>query len=140
MMQRIQLKTLTGRQFWHKKKKIRKTEKRKENLIFVFGIPMTVETKAFPSVHDSSQYCSQESCLRFIVDLPGKKSQVFDECFLPHIGKRNCIEKQNGRILLEDNKLKLSELNDNKKYTEVSFMIFRTGSCLIVGNCSENIH
>lgn len=49
------------------------------------------------------------------------------------------IEKQNGRILLEDNKLKLSELNDNKKYTEVSFMIFRTGSCLIVGNCSENI-
>ena len=46
-----------------------------------------------PSVHDSSQYCSQESCLRFIVDLPGKKSQVFDECFLPHIGKRNCIHK-----------------------------------------------
>jgi hypothetical protein len=27
----------------------------------------------------------------------------------------------------------------NKKYTEVSFMIFRTGSCLIVGNCSESI-
>lgn len=27
----------------------------------------------------------------------------------------------------------------NKKYTEVSFMIFRTGSCLIVGNCTEKI-
>ena len=33
----------------------------------------------------------------------------------------------------------MSELMDNKKYTEVSFMVFRTGSCLIVGNCSEQI-
>jgi hypothetical protein len=33
----------------------------------------------------------------------------------------------------------MSELNNNNKYTEVSFMIFRTGSCLIVGNCSESI-
>jgi len=33
----------------------------------------------------------------------------------------------------------MSELNNNIKYTEVSFMIFRTGSCLIVGNCSEEI-
>uniref|UniRef100_A0A6C0B8L8 Uncharacterized protein n=1 Tax=viral metagenome TaxID=1070528 RepID=A0A6C0B8L8_9ZZZZ len=46
---------------------------------------------------------------------------------------------QNGQILEEDRKLKMSELGDNKKYTEVSFMIFRTGSCLIVGNCSERI-
>ena len=30
-------------------------------------------------------------------------------------------------------------LVDNNKYTEVSFMIFRTGSCLIVGNCTEKI-
>jgi hypothetical protein len=35
--------------------------------------------------------------------------------------------------------MKMNELGDNKKYTEVSFMIFRTGSCLIVGNCSEKI-
>ena len=35
--------------------------------------------------------------------------------------------------------MKMSELNDSKKYTEISFMIFRTGSCLIVGNCSETI-
>jgi hypothetical protein len=33
----------------------------------------------------------------------------------------------------------MSELDDNRKYTEISFMIFRTGSCLIVGNCSERI-
>jgi hypothetical protein len=35
--------------------------------------------------------------------------------------------------------MKMNELIDNKKYREVSFMIFRTGSCLIVGNCSEKI-
>jgi hypothetical protein len=48
-------------------------------------------------------------------------------------------EKQNGRILQEERGMKMSELIDNKKYIEVSFMIFRTGSCLIVGNCSESI-
>lgn len=46
---------------------------------------------------------------------------------------------QNGVIHVEDRSMKMSELMDNKKYTEVSFMIFRTGSCLIVGNCSEKI-
>lgn len=48
-------------------------------------------------------------------------------------------ELQNGRILSHERNMKMSELDDNKKYTEVSFMIFRTGSCLIVGNCSERI-
>ena len=46
---------------------------------------------------------------------------------------------QNGMILSQDRGMKMSELIENKKYTEVSFMIFRTGSCLIVGNCSERI-
>ena len=49
------------------------------------------------------------------------------------------IEKQNGCVLKEDNILKMNELSESKKYTEVSFMLFRTGSCLIVGNCSEKI-
>lgn len=46
---------------------------------------------------------------------------------------------QNGQILVEDRGMKMSEICENKKYTEISFMIFRTGSCLIVGNCSEPI-
>lgn len=46
---------------------------------------------------------------------------------------------QNGKIIMNDRSMKMCELTDNKKYTEVSFMIFRTGSCLIVGNCSEKI-
>jgi hypothetical protein len=48
-------------------------------------------------------------------------------------------EEQNGQVLPEDRGQKMSELGDNKKYTEVSFMIFRTGSCLIVGNCTERV-
>ena len=47
--------------------------------------------------------------------------------------------KQNGKIMQEDRNMKMSELLENKKYTEVSFMIFRTGSGLIVGNCSDQI-
>ena len=46
---------------------------------------------------------------------------------------------QNGQVLEQDRKLKMSELIDYNKYSEISFMIFRTGSCLIVGNCSETI-
>jgi hypothetical protein len=49
------------------------------------------------------------------------------------------VENQNGQVVLEDRMQKMSELGDNLKYTEISFMIFRTGSCLIVGNCSERI-
>jgi len=46
---------------------------------------------------------------------------------------------QRGQVLTEDRGMKMSELGDNNKYTEVSFMIFRTGSCLIVGNCTERV-
>lgn len=46
---------------------------------------------------------------------------------------------QTGSVINGDPKMTMSELMDNKKYTEVSFMVFRTGSCLIVGNCSEQI-
>ena len=47
------------------------------------------------------------------------------------------ILKQNGLLKHQDRAMKMSELIASKKYTEISFMIFRTGSCLIVGNCNE---
>ena len=46
---------------------------------------------------------------------------------------------QNGRICKEDNGIKLSQLELCKKYTCVSFMIFSTGNCLVVGNCSKSV-
>lgn len=49
------------------------------------------------------------------------------------------FESQNGQIDAADRNMKMNELIDSKKYTEISFMIFRTGSCLIVGNCTEKI-
>ena len=46
---------------------------------------------------------------------------------------------QSGCVERDDQNMKRHELDDNTKYTEISFMIFRTGSCLIVGNCNENV-
>jgi hypothetical protein len=65
---------------------------------------------------------------------PGVKCKFY---FNNNIGFDEILQK--GKILPEDRALKLSELEMNKKYTEVSFMLFRTGSCLIVGNCSERV-
>jgi len=50
-------------------------------------------------------------------------------------------EKQTGRLCSEDQSATMTELNDltQDKYTKISFMIFRTGNCLIVGNCSKDI-
>jgi hypothetical protein len=63
---------------------------------------------------------------------PGVKSKYY---FNNEIGYD--IEKQSGQLHKKDRTMKMNELGDTKKYTEVSFMIFRTGSCLIVGNCTE---
>lgn len=65
---------------------------------------------------------------------PGVKCKYY---FNNDVGFDNIT--QNGQILQEDRAMKMSELGDNKKYTEISFMIFRTGSVLIVGNCTERI-
>jgi len=82
--------------------------------------------------------------------LRGEKYRIesaYDPCSYPgvkckyYFNNKNGFDEnlQNGQILQEDRNLKMCELGDNNKYTEVSFMIFRTGSCLIVGNCTERI-
>jgi TATA-box binding protein (TBP) (component of TFIID and TFIIIB) len=48
-------------------------------------------------------------------------------------------ERQRGTVMEEDRNLTVEELTKTLKYTKVSFMIFRTGGCLIVGNCSEEV-
>jgi len=65
---------------------------------------------------------------------PGLKCKYYYKSNLP-------IEhpEQNGQLYKEDRGQKLSDLETNQKYTKASFMIFRTGSCLILGNCSEEI-
>lgn len=65
---------------------------------------------------------------------PGVKSKFY---FKRELGFNDDLQK--GVIQAEDHSKKVSELDDNNNYVEVSFMIFRTGSCLIVGNCTEKI-
>lgn len=76
-----------------------------------------------------------------------KIDTMYDSCSYPGVKCKyyfcNKIgfdtERQRGIILPEDCHLTVEELIDSKKYTKVSFMVFRTGGCLIVGNCSEEI-
>jgi hypothetical protein len=90
-------------------------------------------------------YFIQRDLLHNILNTKYEIESSYDPCSYPGIKCKYYfnndigydIKKQNGRVHQDDNNLKLNELNDSKKYTEVSFMIFRTGSCLIVGNCSE---
>ena len=70
----------------------------------------------------------------------------YDSCHYPGIRckyyYRNDLPKDHpdqGRICLADNGIKLSQLELSKKYTCVSFMIFSTGNCLVVGNCSSSV-
>lgn len=48
-------------------------------------------------------------------------------------------DEQTGTVSNKDGNMTITELNTNKTYFEISFMIFRTGSCLIVGNCNETM-
>ena len=72
---------------------------------------------------------------------------AFDPCSYPGVKCKFYFNKevgfdttnQTGVISKDDRTMKLSELSGSDKYTEVSFMVFRTGSCLIVGNCTEKI-
>ena len=51
------------------------------------------------------------------------------------------VEQQTGILSESDQNVTMTELDEmtQDKYTKVSFMIFRTGNCLIVGNCSKEI-
>ena len=51
------------------------------------------------------------------------------------------IHEQHGILSDADQNITMTELDEmtQEKYTKVSFMIFRTGNCLIVGNCSKEI-
>ena len=97
-----------------------------------FNCGYYINREKLQSILRSDKYkieCAYDPC-----SYPGVKCKYY---FNNEIGFDTVL--QNGQILPEDRAMKMSELDDNKKYTEVSFMIFRTGSCLIVGNCSERV-
>jgi hypothetical protein len=58
----------------------------------------------------------------------------FDPCSYPGVKcVFHCSRDENGNIQMND------KMNDNEQTTKVTFSVFRTGSCLISGNCSEEI-
>ena len=91
-------------------------------------------------------YINRES-LYSILRSKYKIESAYDPCSYPGVKCKFYFnhdygfdnELQKGIITRNDSNQTMTQLNDNKKYTEVSFMIFRTGSCLIVGNCTEKI-
>ena len=96
-----------------------------------FHCGFCIDQKSFYSILRSEKYGIETS---------------YDSCHYPGIRckyyYRNDLPKDHpnqGRICLEDNGIKLSQLELSKKYTCVSFMIFSTGNCLVVGNCSNSV-
>jgi hypothetical protein len=70
----------------------------------------------------------------------------YDPCSYPGVKcsfyfnhENNDMETQLGVICDEDLKMTMAELGKNRKYTRVTFTLFRTGSCLISGNCNEKM-
>jgi hypothetical protein len=67
-------------------------------------------------------------------DYPGVKCKFYFKNHLPFD-----YEKQNGKLDREDHVLSMKALSKSPKYTIVTFTLFRTGTCLISGSCSEKM-
>jgi len=97
-----------------------------------FHCGFCINQKAFYGILRSEKYgieTSYDSC-----HYPGIRCKYYYRNYLPETHP-----DQNGRIGSDDNGIKLSQLEMCKKYTCVSFMIFSTGNCLVVGNCSKAV-
>jgi len=76
-----------------------------------------------------------------------KMDTIYDPCTYPAVKSKyyfcNNIgfdtTLQRGIVQPEDINMKSKDLLKSDRYTKISFMVFRTGSCLIVGNCTEPI-
>lgn len=96
-------------------------------------IPESTETVLINSNFSCGYYINREK-LYNILKYNYKINTVYDPCSYPGIQcefyYNKLIKEQNGR----------QEINVSKKnIIKISFMIFRTGSVLIVGKCCENI-
>jgi hypothetical protein len=97
-----------------------------------FRCGYSIDQKTCYNILRSEKYgieTSYDSC-----HYPGIRCKYYYRNDLP-----NNHPEQNGRISETDKGIKLCQLELSKKYTSVSFMIFSTGSCLIVGNCPKRV-
>jgi len=49
------------------------------------------------------------------------------------------IKVQSGSLSKEDDDIKMCNLKNDKKYTKINFVVFRTGNNLILGNFSKKV-
>jgi hypothetical protein len=49
------------------------------------------------------------------------------------------INVQTGRLLKEDEEMRICNMKNDKKYTKINFVVFRTGNNLILGNFSKKV-
>jgi hypothetical protein len=49
------------------------------------------------------------------------------------------ISVQTGRIMKDDENMTIGDLKNDKKYTKINFVVFRTGNNLILGNFSKKV-
>ena len=63
-------------------------------------------------------------------------NSAYDPCSYPGI---QCEFYYNVNSNIQTGKPPNKETTNNKDYIKISFMVFRTGSVLIVGKCSDNI-
>lgn len=113
---------------------IQESDEDEENVLINsdFRCGFFINQKAFYGILKSDKYgieTSYDSC-----HYPGIRCKYYYRNNLP-----SDHPDQDGRICEEDVGIKLSQLELSNKYTCVSFMIFSTGSCLIVGNCSKRV-
>ena len=107
----------------------------------------TIETVLINSNFNCGYFINRERLHSILRSTKYRIESAYDPCSYPGVKCKFYFnhqvgfdrEKQNGKVHPEDRQMKLSELIDSRKYTEVSFMVFRTGSGLIVGNCTEKI-
>tara|TARA_A100001035_G_C27663573_1_gene444942 strand:- start:13 stop:912 length:900 start_codon:yes stop_codon:yes gene_type:complete len=94
-------------------------------------------------------YYIQQEKLRAVLRDKYKLHPTYDPSMYPGVKckfyynneKPETLEDQQGHLEEKDVDCTMTELDELvlEKYTKVSFMIFRTGNCLIVGNCTKPI-
>lgn len=94
-------------------------------------------------------YYIQQEKLRAVLRDKYKLHPTYDPSMYPGVKckfyynneKPETLEYQQGHLEEKDVDCTMTELDELvlEKYTKVSFMIFRTGNCLIVGNCTKPI-
>ena len=83
-------------------------------------------------------YFINREVLHDILKYKYKIHTIYDPCSYPGVQCKIYYKKDAG-IQINSNQIDTENKIENNNLTKVSFMIFRTGSVLIVGNCEEDI-